>query len=183
MNEEFHLKCHQWDAGSWYSTPEILWLKTHITWRNSGCSSTHPPGWVDYNSHAVTAQEHSWAMSRTIHEWCLERDETPFSLQFVIWGSGAVKTAVQRRKETKDWKQGGNGCDPYCQRHNIIRDGSNISIKVPLTCLVGPGVPGPTVTDPPLCSVLQMGGGVVQTPAAGVHSRIHAAGWETQTIT
>lgn len=37
----------------------------------------------------------------------------------------------------------------------------------------------PTVTDPPLCSVLQMGGGAVQTRAAGVNGDIPAAGWET----
>lgn len=75
------------------------------------------------------------------------------------------------------------GVNPHCQGHCVIRDGSIIPTKVPLTCLVAPGGPGPAVTDPPLCSVLQMGGGAVQTRAAGVHGGIHAAGWETQTIT
>lgn len=78
---------------------------------------------------------------------------------------------------------GGMGVNPHCQGHCVIRDGSIIPTKVPLTCLVAPGGPGPAVTDPPLCSVLQMGGGAVQTRAAGVHGGIHAAGWETQTIT
>lgn len=35
---------------------------------------------------------------------------------------------------------------------------------------------GPVVIDPPLCCVLQMGGGKVQTRAAGVDGGIHAAG-------
>lgn len=46
-------------------------------------------------------------------------------------------------------------------------------------CLVAPRGPGPAVTDQPLCSVLQMGGGGVQTGAAGVLGGVPAAGWET----
>lgn len=34
-------------------------------------------------------------------------------------------------------------------------------------------------TDPPLSSVLQMGGGAVQARAAGIYDQIPAAGWET----
>lgn len=71
------------------------------------------------------------------------------------------------------------GVIPHCQGRFVIRDGSIIPTKVPLLHWVGPTGPGPAVTDPPLCSVLQMGGGAVQTRAAGVHGGIPAAGWET----
>ena len=69
--------------------------------------------------------------------------------------------------------------NPHRQGHFVIRDGSIIPTKVPLPCLVAPRGPGPAVTDPPLYFVLQMGGGAVQTRAAGVHGGILAAGWET----
>lgn len=74
------------------------------------------------------------------------------------------------------------GVNPHCQGHFVIRDGSIIPTKVPLTCLVALMGRGPAVTDPPLCSVLQMGGGAVQARAAGVHGGNHAAGWRTSKI-
>lgn len=73
------------------------------------------------------------------------------------------------------------GVSPHCQGHFVIRDGRIIPTKVPLTCRVTPGDKGPAVTDPPLCSVLQMGGGAVEAAAAGVHGGIPAAGWERKT--
>lgn len=39
------------------------------------------------------------------------------------------------------------------------------------------------ITDPPLCSVLQMGGGAVKARAAGVQGGIPAAGLEIKTLT
>lgn len=66
--------------------------------------------------------------------------------------------------------------NPHCQGHVVIRDGSIIPTKVPLSCLVAHT--GREDTDPPLCSVLQMGGGAVQTRAAGVDGGGHAAGLE-----
>lgn len=68
---------------------------------------------------------------------------------------------------------------PHCQGHCVIWDRSIIPTVWPLTCLVAPGGPGLVVTDPPLCCVLQMGGGAVQTRAAGVHGGVPAAGLGT----
>lgn len=81
----------------------------------------------------------------------------------------------------KDGEQGESGCEPTKSRAFEIREGSIIPTEVPLPCLVALRGPGPAVSDPPLCSVLQMGGGAVQTRAAGVHGGIPAAGWETST--
>lgn len=44
---------------------------------------------------------------------------------------------------------------------------------------MAPGELSPAVSDPPVCSVLQMGGGAVQTRAAGVHGGVPAAGLGT----
>ena len=95
------------------------------------------------------------------------------------WGSGAVKITRQRRKDTKDWKQGGErGCEPTLSRTFCNQRWEYYPHKSTINLCSGPSGTGPAVTDPPLCSVLQMGGGAVQARAAGVHGGNHAAGWK-----
>lgn len=68
----------------------------------------------------------------------------------------------------------------HCQGRCVIWDRSIIPTVWPLTCLVAPGGPRLAVYWPtPLLCVLQMGGGAVQTRAAGVHGGVPAAGLGT----
>lgn len=176
----FALKCHQLDVVNRFPAHETLWGKKQLAWRNSGCSTNTPPFWMCSNVPVQSLKD-----LKTIHEECVWRKLELHSLCsffffFFYWGSGAVERAVQRRKETKDWKhEGERGCEPtlsraFCNQrweYNLNKSAINLS-HYPQ------GTPGLAVTDPPLCFVLQMGGGAVQTTAAGVHGGIHAAGLE-----
>lgn len=66
----------------------------------------------------------------------------------------------------------------------IVKDTMSFEMGVsfpvcPLTCLVATGRPGLAVSDPPLCCVLQMGGGAVQTGANGDNGGVPARGLGT----
>lgn len=160
-------------------TPETLWGKKQFTWRNLGCSRDITPFWVCSSSNVPLQSLNG---SKTIHEQCLLCSDGRTWLHsvrsFFYWGSGVVKITLQGRQKIES--RGVEWVWTCSQGHYfVIRDGSIIPTEVPSTCLVALRRTGPAVTDPPLCSVLQMGGGAVKTTATGVHGGDHAAGWET----
>lgn len=124
----------------------------------------HPPD-------CVHAHGYSHAMSQTIHEKCLEKGGAPFFASYLRPRGCKDRTKEQ---EDKRLKAEGWGLTPDRQVPFEIKDGRIIPTKGSLTCLVAPW--GPADIDPPLCSVLQMGGGKVQKRGAGVYRGIHAAG-------
>lgn len=64
----------------------------------------------------------------------------------------------------------------------VIRDESIIPQKYREPIWWASGGLDTAVADPPLCSVLQMGGGAVKARAAGVQGGIPAAGLETKPL-
>lgn len=110
-------------------------------------------------------------MSQTIHEKCLEKGGAPFFASEL--GPRGCKGRTKER-EDKGLKAEGWGLTPDRQGHFETRDGKIIPTKGSITCFMAPW--GPAVIDPPLCCVLQMGGGKVQKRGAGVDRGIHAAG-------
>lgn len=129
-----------------------------------GAEALHPPD-------CVCTHRRSRVISQTIHEKCLEKGGAPF---FTLYLRPRGCKDHTKEQEYKSLKADGWGLIPHCQGHFEIKDGRMIQTKGSLTCVVAPW--GPTVTDPPLCCVFQMGGGEVQTGAAGVHRGVHAAG-------
>lgn len=109
---------------------------------------------------------------------------------FVVFVKGLCSTRSfywisddNKRMKTKEWKQR-RGAGRY---HTflggfVMRDGSIIPQKYHEPIWWASGGPDTVLTDPPLCSVLQMGGGAVQARAAGVQGGIPAAGLETKTM-
>lgn len=110
-------------------------------------------------------------MSQTIHEKCLEKGGAPFFASYL-----RPRGCIDRTKEQEDNRLKAEGWDlaPDRQGHFEIKDGRIIPTKGSLTCFVAPW--GPAVIDPPLCCVLQMGGGKVQKRRAGVDRGIHGPG-------
>lgn len=111
-------------------------------------------------------------MSQTIHEKCLEEGGAPF-FAFYLRPRGCIDRT--KEQEDKGLKAEGWRLTPHWQGHFEIKDGRIIPTKGSLTCAVALWG-APVVIDPPLYCVLQMGGGKVQTRAAGVDGGIHAAG-------
>lgn len=156
--------------------PERWRWKKQISWRNSACSRNAPPSWVGVQlkcSHCAgtfTSKELN-SLFRMRWRWILS---------VLIRKQCGYKGDGTRRKGGKISRtQRGSGVNPHCQGRRVIWDGRIISTIWPLTCLVAPGGLSPAVSDPPLCSVLQMGGGAIQTRAAGVHGGVPAAGLGT----
>lgn len=119
-----------------------------------------------------TAHGRSRAMSQTIHENCLEKGGAPFFTSYLRPRGGGKR--VQKEQEDKRLKAEGWGLASDCQGHFEIKDGRISPTKGSLTCLVAPW--GPAVIEPPLCCVLQVGGGKIEKRGAGVHHGIHGAG-------